>query len=93
MELDYVKLKPIKPALSGYIRKSHVLITGSDFPDETTVHDIRVLMKKSRALLKLLLLRKLDKTYLDRNLTDLREVGKIMCKWREMSVQEKLLRT
>ncbi len=53
MELDYVKLKPIKPALAGYIRESQILLKKSVIPDEKTVHDIRVLMKKSRALLKL----------------------------------------
>jgi CHAD domain-containing protein len=91
MELDYVKLKQIKPAITGYIRKSQVLLKRSGIPDENTVHDIRVLMKKSRALLKLAA-PQLDKTYLERNMAELREVGKIMCSWRETSVQRKIIK-
>ena len=53
MELDYVKLKEIKPALAGYIRESQALLKVSVVPDEKVVHDVRVLMKKSRAVLKL----------------------------------------
>jgi predicted metal-dependent enzyme (double-stranded beta helix superfamily) len=49
MELDYVKLKEIKPVLAGYIRESQLLLKKSAVPDEKTVHDVRVLMKKSRA--------------------------------------------
>jgi CHAD domain-containing protein len=91
MELDYVKLKQIKPAITGYIRKSQVLLKRSGIPDENAVHDIRVLMKKSRALLKLAA-PQLDKTYLDKNMAELREVGKIMCNWRETSVQRKIIK-
>jgi hypothetical protein len=45
MELDYVKLKEIKPALAGYVRKSQTLLKKSAIPDEKVVHDVRVLMK------------------------------------------------
>ena len=62
MELDYVKLKEIKPAIAGYIRESQALLKKSVIPDEKAVHDIRVLMKKSRALLKLTA-PQLDETY------------------------------
>lgn len=91
MELDYVKLKPIKPALSGYIRKSQGLLKRSVVPEERTVHDVRVLMKKSRAVLKLAAAQ-LDKTYFDRDITALREVGRCLCTWREYSVQRKILK-
>ena len=46
MELDYVKLKDLKPAMAGYIRESQALLKRSAVPDEKAVHDIRVLMKK-----------------------------------------------
>lgn len=59
--------------------------------NDRAVHDVRVLMKKSRALLKLAA-PQLDRTYHDRNIADLREVGKIMCPWREASVQRKTLK-
>ena len=91
MELDYVKLKEIKPALAGYIRESQTLLKRSGMPDEKTVHDVRVLMKKSRAVMKLSA-PQLDKTYLDRDIFSLREVGRIMCPWRETSVQRKTLK-
>jgi CHAD domain-containing protein len=91
MELDYVKLKEIKPALAGYIRESQSLLKKSPVPDEKAVHDIRVLMKKSRAVLKLTA-PQLDKTDSDRDIGSLREVGRIMCSWRETSVQRKTLK-
>lgn len=91
MELDYVKLKQIKPALAGYIRESQALLRKSVIPDEKTVHDIRVLMKKSRALLKLAVTQ-LDKVNHERDIASLREVGRIMSTWRETSVQRKMLK-
>jgi CHAD domain-containing protein len=91
MELDYVKLKAIKPVLAGYIRESQILMKKSDIPDEKAVHDIRVLMKKSRAVLKLASAQ-LDTSYIDRDFNDLRKVGRLMCSWRETSVLEKTLR-
>src|ERR1035437_6339619 len=91
MELDYVKLKQIKPALAGYIRESQTLLKKSGVTDEKTVHDVRVLMKKSRAVLKLAA-PQLDKTYHDRDIAALREVGRILRSWRETSVQRKTLK-
>jgi CHAD domain-containing protein len=91
MELDYVKLKQIKPALAGYIRESQLLLKKSVSPDEKTIHDVRVLMKKSRAVLKLAA-PQLDKTYHDRDIAALREVGRILRSWRETSVQRKTLK-
>jgi CHAD domain-containing protein len=91
MELDYVKLKDIKPALAGYIRKSQTLLKRSVVPDEKAVHDIRVLMKKSRAVLKLTL-PQIDSPYNERNVADLLEVGKILGTLRETSVQRKTLK-
>jgi CHAD domain-containing protein len=91
MELDYVKLKEIKPLLGVYIRESRILLKSSAIPDERAVHDIRVLMKKSRAVLKLAA-PQLDKAYIDRNISDLRKVGRIMCSWREAAVYRKTLK-
>ena len=91
MELDFVKLKEIKPSLAGYIRESQSLLKKSPIPDEKVVHDIRVLMKKSRALLKLAS-NQFDKKDSGRDIDSLREVGRIMCSWRETSVQRKTLK-
>jgi CHAD domain-containing protein len=92
MEPDYVKLKEIKPALSGFIRASRALLKRSELPDEKAIHDVRVLMKKSRALVKLTISQQ-DNIYFDRNISSLKEVGTIMCSWRETSVQRKLLKS
>lgn len=91
MELDYVKLKQIKPALTGYIRESATLLKPVAFPDEKAVHDVRVLMKKSRAAL-CLTSPQLDAEFNDREKNALREVGRIMSTWRETSVFRKTLK-
>jgi CHAD domain-containing protein len=91
MELDYVKLKAIKPALAGYIRQSQSLLKISVVPDEKVVHDIRVLMKKSRAALKLAA-PQLEKESFKRNILAFREVGRTMCSWRATSVHKKTLK-
>jgi CHAD domain-containing protein len=91
MELDYVKLKQIKPAIAGYIRKSQALLSKYDMPDDKAIHDIRVLMKKSRALLKLSA-HQTDNPYYERDITELREIGRTLCSWRETSVYRKILK-
>ncbi|MCE5345031.1 MAG: CHAD domain-containing protein [Bacteroidales bacterium] len=91
MEPDSVKLKPIKPALAGYIRESKSLLGNTAGPDENAIHDIRVLMKKSRAIMKLAA-SQLNKEYFERDLHELREVGRILRSWREASVHRKILK-
>lgn len=90
-EPAYVKLKDIKPALSGYIRDAQVLLKRSEIPDEKAVHDVRVLMKKSRATLKLLA-SQIDKDSYERDIRSFKEVGSLMCSWRDTSVQRKILK-
>ena len=91
MELDYVKLKEIKPFLSGYIRESLAMLKMNALPDEKTVHDVRVLMKKSRAALKLAS-SQLEKESVDRDISSLKAVGQLMCSWRDTSVHRKSLK-
>jgi CHAD domain-containing protein len=91
MELDYVKLKEIKPALAAYIRESQALLKRSVIPDEKAVHDIRVLMKKTRAVLRLAS-PQLENPFYERDIADLREVGRILSSRRETSVQRKILK-
>jgi len=91
MEPDYVKLKQIKPALAGYIRESQLLLKKSELPDEKAVHDVRVLMKKARALLKLVSPQITDEFHV-KDIDALREVGRILSSWRETSVQRKTLK-
>jgi CHAD domain-containing protein len=91
MELDYIKLKEIKPALTGYISESQSLLKISVVPDEKAIHDVRVLMKKSRSVLKLAA-PQLDKESFSRDILALREVGRIMRSWRETSVHRKTIK-
>lgn len=91
IEPDYVKLKEIKPVLAGYIREAQLLLRRSPVPDEEAVHDIRVLMKKSRAVMKLIR-SQIDKQTFDREYAAYREVGRLMCAWREDSVHRKTLK-
>jgi CHAD domain-containing protein len=91
MELDYVKLKDIKPALSAYIRRAQAMLKQSPIPEETVVHDVRVLMKKSRAVMKLISSQTDEESY-NREYDAFREVGRIMCSWRETSVHRRILK-
>ena len=91
MELDIVKLKEIKPVIAGYIRDAQLLLKRSPVPDEKAVHDVRVLMKKSRAVLKLLS-PQVEDPFFGRDAADLREVGRKLCSRRETSVQRKILK-
>src|SRR4030042_739295 len=91
MEPDYVKLKEVQPALAGCIRDSQILLGKAPVPDDVTVHDVRVLMKKARAIMRLIA-SQVDKESYDREYGAFREVGRIMCSWRETSVHRKTLK-
>jgi CHAD domain-containing protein len=91
MELDFVKLKEIKPVLSGYIRETQVMLKSAPVPDDKTIHDVRVLMKKSRAVMKLIASH-IDEESYNREYYAFREVGRITRAWRESSVHRKTLK-
>jgi CHAD domain-containing protein len=67
------------------------MINQTPAPDDKVVHDIRVLMKKSRATIRLLVTQ-IDKTSYDREYSTFREVGVILRQWRETSVHRKILK-
>ena len=85
------RLTDIKPLLCGYIREAGYMLDPSVIPDEEAVHDIRVLLKKSRASLKLLEIITGTEVF-EREYGYLREAGRIMGSWRETSVLRKLLK-
>jgi Uncharacterized conserved protein len=91
MELDYVKLKEIKPVLAGYIRETQALLKLAPLPDDKTIHDVRVLMKKARAVMKLIA-SQTDQDSFNRDYLTFREVGRITRSWRESSVHRKTLK-
>lgn len=88
---EYIKLKEIKPALGGFIREANSVLNPEIVPDEKTVHDVRVLMKKSRAVMKLLD-SQVDESDFVREYKAFREVGREMSVWRETSVLRKILK-
>ena len=88
MELDYIKLKEIKPVLAGYIRESQAMLKIEPHPDDEVIHDVRVFMKKSRAVLKLVA-PQLDKEYIARDIVALREVEENVCLEGNFSSKEK----
>lgn len=91
MEQDYIKLKQVKPAFAGYIRKAQELIGGECFPDEDAIHDARVLLKKARAVLKLTE-SQLNQEFAAKEKMAMKETGRIMASWRDVSVLRKTLR-
>lgn len=91
MKSEFVKLKDIKPALTGYIKDSQVLLKRSVVPDDEAIHDIRVLMKKARSVLKLVS-NQVTKDYCAKSLTDLREVGRNMSSLREIAVRRRTIK-
>lgn len=80
-----------KPVLSGYIDEARAMIQPGRLPGERVIHDVRVLMKKARAALKLLRT-SLDEESFRREYTAFRQTGRIMSSWRESTVHSKLLR-
>jgi CHAD domain-containing protein len=91
MEPDYVRLREIKPVLAGYIREALTLVRMAPVPDEKAIHDIRVLMKKSRAVMRLIG-NQIDEESFNRNYDTFRDVGRLMCSWRDTSVHRKTLK-
>lgn len=92
MEQTAIQLKEFKPALAGYIRGSLDLLGRSLVPDDDAIHDIRVLMKRFRATIRLLKPILDDETYRREYLAG-REVGRILCSWRETSVLRKTVKS
>jgi CHAD domain-containing protein len=92
MVTDIVKLKDIKPVLSGYLNESKELLTRTPIPDDEAVHDMRVLMKRSRAVIRLLA-RHLDEESCMREYTAYREAGRTLGTWRDTSIHRKTLKS
>jgi CHAD domain-containing protein len=92
MVTDTVRLKDIKPVLSGYISDSKAMLNPSSIPGDQEVHDIRVLMKRSRAVIRLLASH-LDEESCKREYDTYKEAGRILGTWRDHSVHRKTLKS
>jgi CHAD domain-containing protein len=91
METDCIRLKEIKPELSDYISKATALLNDQAFPDDDSIHDIRVLLKKARASLKLIE-PQFGSEYNHMDIPDLKEAADILAGWREAAVYRKILK-
>lgn len=81
----------LKPVLCGYITDARSMIHPGKLPGQIVVHDVRVLMKKARAAIKLVR-SNIDEASFRREYSAFRETGRIMSTWRESAVHRKLLR-
>jgi CHAD domain-containing protein len=81
----------IKASMEGFLSGALVLLTGQPVPDDRAVHDVRVLMKKHRAAVKLVK-PLLDKDVYSREYIAGRETGRLLAGWRERAVLRKTVR-
>ncbi len=89
---DTIRLKEIKPVIEGCIRDSLSMLTSDSFPSDQVIHDVRVLMKKSRSALKLVASH-LDTEFIYMDINAQRKIGRKMCVWREDSVMRKKMKS
>jgi CHAD domain-containing protein len=80
----------VKTALSGYIREAQSILKQDPIPGERAVHDVRVLMKKSRGAMKLIS-PAIEVEAFEKEFNSFREVGQITRDWRDTSVHRKTL--
>jgi CHAD domain-containing protein len=90
MKSDLIKTERIKPEITGYITKSLSLLKTGTFPDAKRIHDVRVMLKKARALFRIIYTQ-MDEDFADRCKKSLRDAGRIMSPWREAPVLWKTL--
>jgi len=83
--------KEIKPSMTGYITGSLMLLAQQPLPDDAAIHDIRVMMKKHRAAIRLVI-PLLDEVVYNREYQAGRETGRILSSWRETAVLRKTAR-
>ena len=80
--------REIKPSMTGYITGSLLLLAQQPVPDDAAIHDIRVMMKKHRAAIRLAR-PLLDEAVYNREYLAGRETGRILSSWRETAVLRK----
>jgi CHAD domain-containing protein len=88
---DNVQIKEIKPVISAYLTEALILMKRAPVPDDQAVHDVRVLMKRSRAVIKLLASYLGEESFSKEYLT-FRDTGRALGSFRETSVHRKTLK-
>ncbi|MCU0407570.1 MAG: CHAD domain-containing protein [Bacteroidales bacterium] len=86
-----LQLRNIKSLLSRYLSDAVLLMSSGNAPGERSVHDFRVLMKKSKAVLKLVSGQVSGVCY-SRNIEAIEEAGRLLSGIRDNSVLRKTLR-
>lgn len=88
---DPKQAKDIKSSMTGYITDSMLLLAQKPVPDDAAIHDIRVMMKKHRAAVRLAR-PLLDEAVYRREYLAGRETGRILSSWRETAVLRKTVK-
>lgn len=83
--------KDIKSSMTCHITDSLQLLSQQPLPDGAAIHDIRVMMKKHRAAVRLVK-PLLDESVYMREYLAGRETGRILSSWRETDVMRKTVR-
>lgn len=91
MVTELPQIRDIKPALASYIRDALTLLRTEPVPGETAVHDVRVLMKKCRAAMKLVSSQTDEETY-EREYQVFRETSRVLATFRDTTVHRKTLK-
>lgn len=81
----------MKTMMTGYLTGSLALLTGRPVPDDAAIHDVRVLMKKHRAAIRLVR-PLLNEDVFHREYLAGRETGLILALWRESAVLRKTMK-
>jgi CHAD domain-containing protein len=83
--------KELKSSMAGYLSGSLTLLAARSVPDDAAIHDVRVLMKKHRAAIRLVR-PLLDEDVFRREYLSGRETGRILSLWRESAVLRKTMK-
>jgi len=83
--------KDIKESVMCHITDSLGLLSQQPLPDDTAIHDIRVMMKKHRASIRLAR-PLLEEAVYSREYLSGRETGRILSSWRETAVLRKTVK-
>jgi len=82
------KARDIKASMTGFITGSLALLAQQPVPGDEAIHDIRVMMKKHRAAIRLIR-PLLDEAVCRREYLAGRETGRLLSAWRETAVLRK----
>lgn len=92
MQKAHRRPETIKSSLTRYLSDSLVLLGQQPVPGDRSIHDVRVLMKRYRSVIRLIRPLLEEETYRREYLAG-REAGRMLCSWRETSVLRKTVKS